>query len=183
MRSFQPSYLLWHQSATVLSSVFGLSSAVRSWLAPEDSYLLDILRWYLKCNFFLFLCCSLDIYRFSVCFHFTSILELFWDICFLRNAFKCFSTWWLVLMNQYILVVLSITKHIFPLYSEMQSFLLISRHKKIHVSYVVYMQPRYSSLASIWYINSVWYSRSNKVMVLELSFSHAAAHRSSLSVF
>lgn len=74
-----------------LSSV---SSAVSSGLVPEDSYLLYILHWCFLCHNFLFLLChSFEIYRFSVCFHFTSILELCRDICFLRDAFKCFSIW------------------------------------------------------------------------------------------
>lgn len=86
----------------VVSSSAGLSSATWCCLVPENPYSLDIPLWCLKCNnFLLLLCCSLDVYSFSVCFLLISILELFLRIfALLRDAFKCFSTWWFVFMNQ-----------------------------------------------------------------------------------
>lgn len=86
-------------------SVFGLSSAMDSW--PEDYCLLHALCWCLKPSNFVF-----ALLLTSTGFPFVSILELR-DICSLRDAFKCLSSWLLVSVNGGFLEAVSITKVIF----------------------------------------------------------------------
>lgn len=171
MQSFQPLYLVWHQSTTVLS-VFGLSSAMDSW--PEDYCLLHALCWCLKPSNFVF-----ALLLTSTGFPFVSILELR-DICSLRDAFKCLSSWLLVSVNGGFLEVVSITKVIFSFHSDIQSFLLISqcKKKKKETCYVAYIQSRSSNVVCAGCAGSI------SVRMLELTFGHTAAVcSSSLSVF
>lgn len=95
MQAFQPSYLLWHQSTALLSSVSGLSSAMWSRLVLEDYYLLGILHWCLRCNSFLFWHLhAFSLFLFLSCYRIFALWEMLLCVFSPGDWFRWISNFW-----------------------------------------------------------------------------------------
>lgn len=160
------------------SSVFGLSGAVCSWLVPEDLYLPDIPHWCLKCNRFPFYAVL------PTCQVFSLFLFHSWSWAGLGYLLfgRCFKVLFDLVIGFDESVRFGSLKHyqghLSLVFWNAKLSPYLQTLKNPHVSYVVYVQPSSSNVACARYIKcSTWYSRSNKVMVLESIFSQAA-HKS-----